>query len=234
MKRLLLSNLIIFCSIAIYSQSIYSKEWMLTISSGIEAHDKRLFDYSEKEALLEMQPEFWGTYHYGLDIQRKIWRKNRLSVFLGTGISFEKATFDRPFNHLHFEKDNFFILRALDTYKKAQIPLSISTLWELKERLFLKGDIISNLVYSKSIENSASDPAVFPYIEKNLNFDGICLDLGVVYLVNKFWVGIKSRMINYQMIDKIIFNSLIRDPRVDQKWEWSNPLHLDFTIGYMW
>lgn len=234
MKRLFSTFGFLLCIQSIYCQTDSISNWLVNVNIGIEAHDKRLYNYSKKASLLEMQPDFWGTYHLGLNIQRKIFEKDRIYIFLGTGVAFEKATFNRPFNHFHFEKDSFYILRALDNYNKVQSPLSVSTLCKLKERLFIRGDISSNFVLSRRIENSESDPLVFPYKEKSLNFEGISMDLGVVYVVKKIWIGLNSRIINYQKIDKIIFNSLIRDPRLGQKWEWNNPLQLEFIIGYMW
>lgn len=208
--------------------------WQITASWGIEKHDKRLFDYSEKESLLAMQPENWGTYNLDVNIKRKIWSKQRLNGLIGFGLEDEIATFLRPFDHSHFDKDSFRILRNLNHYSKVKLPLSLSVFYELGNHWFISGDLVSDILLFRSINHTENNSGAFPYEESSFEFDEIHFVLGINCRIKQFYAGINSRVMNYQKIDKIIFNYLIHDPRVNQKWEWYNPLRFDFKVGYMW
>ena len=203
-------------------------DWIISANTGIEAHDKRLFDYArpEKGALLRKQPEFWGTYHFGVKARRKVRQSRRFSSFLGLGVNYENATFRRPFDQLHFG-DTREILLVYNRYEKFLVPLSISTMYELGECWFISGEIASNFLVFRSIKK-------YPFTEGVLELEDLQFRLGVNYRLGKFMIGLHSRVANFQKIDGIIFNRIIKDPRTDQKWEWHNPLRFDLTVGYTW
>ena len=92
----------------------------------------------------------------------------------------------------------------------------------------------SNFLLLISIDHTEWSREVFPISEGTFELDDIQLRLGVNYKLGKLIIGLHSRVVNFQKIDKIIFNDIIKDPRTDQKWEWNNPLRIDLTIGYMW
>lgn len=234
MSRLFLTFAFLLVIQTIYCQTDSLGGWLANLSVGIEAHDKRLFDYSEKESLLAMQPEFWGTFHLGVNIKRKFLHKKRVTSFIGLGINYENATFLRPFDHIRFERDYDEILRNLNKYEKGQLPLICSTFYEFGNHFFLSGQLVSNILLYRSIDHTENNSDVFPYSENTLELNDINFRLGINYKINKWLIGFNSRMINFQKIDKIIFNDIIKDPRGDQSWEWNNPLQFDFTIGYMW
>ncbi len=211
-----------------------NNKWILDFGFGIEQHDKRLFDYSEKETLLTSQPENWGTYHLNVNIKRKVWSKQRINGLIGFGLEYEIATFLRPFDHSHFDKDSFRILRNLNRYRKVKLPLSLSVFYELGKQVFISGKLESNVLLYRSVDYTKTNVEVFPYTEGTFELDDVNFSLGINYRIDKIYFGISSRVFNFQKIDKIIFNYLVKDPRVDQKWEWYNPLRFDFTIGYMW
>lgn len=229
-------NLIILVFVTLMSnlsgQSI--PNWQLSASWGIEKHDKRLFDYSEKESLLAIQPENWGTYHFNANLKRKIWSDRSLSGFLSLGLGYENATFLRPFDHSHFNSDSFRILRHQNSYKKLQIPLSLSIQYEISNTLFLSSELASNFLMFRRIDQTNINIEEFPYDEGTLEMDELHFKIGINYRVKRFFIGVNSRVFNYQKIDRIIFNYLIKDPRTEQKWEWHNPLRFDVGIGYMW
>lgn len=222
-----------FCFLVncVVSQSI--PKWQITASWGIEKHDKRLFDYSEKESLLAKQPENWGTYNMGISLRKSISHSEPVSILFGVGIIYEKATFVRPFSQLYFG-DLSEILLTTNEYKTIQVPLSLSVIYHVGNFWFISGETASNLTVYRSIDHTDNNSDVFPYTESSFDLDEVYLGLGVNYRVKQFFIGINSRVLNYQKIDKIIFNSIVKDPRTDQKWEWNNPLRFDVTIGYMW
>lgn len=222
-------TLSIFCQIG---EGDY--HWMISANVGIEAHDKRLFDFPDKHLFLAPQTEFWGTYHYGIDIRRKILQHKKVSAFLGLGLEYENATFLRPFDHFHFMKDDVLILRNLNRYQKTQIPLPFSTHFKLTHGLMISGEIIPHLLIFRSIDHTENNSDVFPYQEGTFELDAVQLRLGLDYQIGKVLVGVNSRVMNVQKIDDIIFKETVKDPRTQQKWEGYNPLRIDFRIGYVW
>ncbi len=224
-------NLLFF--IDIEGQDAFNS-WFIQSTYGIEQHDKRLFDYSEKEILLGMQPEKWGTYHFNLSLNRKLKRINKFSFYSGVGINYEKATFLRPFDHLYFENDYDEILRNLNKYEKVLIPLSFLTKFRIINQLYLDFDLRPIFIIYRRIDHTQNNSEVFPYSEFVLKFDEINVKLGLNYFIGNFSFGFNARLGNYQKIDKIIFNKILKDPRTDQKWEFYNPLQFNFTVGYLW
>jgi hypothetical protein len=58
------------------------------------------------------------------------------------------------------------------------------------------------------------------------------LNHGIDFRRGKFNFGIKYRVLQIKIIEKIIFNRIIKDPRTDQKFEMHNPFKVGITIGY--
>jgi len=237
MKKEILTLGVSFMLQSVCCQAQNLGDWIVSANAGIEAHDKRLFDYArpEREALLRKQPEFWGTYHFGLNAKRKVWQSKRVSSFIGLGVNYENSTFTRPFDHRYFDEGiTHDLLLTLNRYEKIQIPLSLSALYELGNQWYISGVLASNFLVFRSINHTKLFRVVFPYTEGALELDDIQLRLGVNYRIGKFMIGLHSRVANFQKIDRIIFNRIIQDPRTDQKWEWHNPLRFDLTVGYTW
>lgn len=139
MRKFISTIVFMIVAYSVYGQTDSIGNWLVNMSVGIEAHDKRLFDYSEKESLLEMQPEFWGNYHFGFNLKRSFFQIERLSSLAGLGVSFEKSTFLRPFDHFHFKEDSTKILRNLNRYQKVQFPLTFTILYQLSDNWIVSG-----------------------------------------------------------------------------------------------
>jgi hypothetical protein len=236
MKQIMLSIGVLFLIQSVSGQTESIGNWVVDINTGIEAHDKRLFNYArpEREALLRKQPEFWGTYHFGLNMRRKVWQNDRFVSYIGLGVGYERATFIRSFDHFYFENPSFFILLTQNRYKKVLTPLSLLVFYELVDHWFISGELASNFLIFRSVDHTENDSDFFPYSEGALELDDIQLRLGVNYRSGKFLIGLRSRVVNFQKIDRIIFNRIVKDPRTDQTWERYNPLRFDLTMGYTW
>jgi hypothetical protein len=236
MKKVILTLGVLFIIQSAFSQTQNLGDWIVTVNTGIEAHDKRLFNYPppSPEILLAKSPEFWGTYHLSLSVKRKVWRQKRFSSFLGIGVSYENAAFTRPFDHRHFvtgtTTDD---IKILNRYKKVLTQLSLSAFYELGDHWFISGQVVSNFLVFRAVRNTEWSSEGYG-TEGAFELDDVQLRLGLNGRIGRVIIGLHSRVVNFQKIDKIIFNDIIIDPRTDQKWEWYNPLRFDLTVGYTW
>jgi hypothetical protein len=232
--RLTILLIVVFLFHRGYTQDALTRNWLITSNLGIEKHDKRLFDYSEKDMLLEMQAESWGTYHWNVSINRKVGQVIRLSVFANIGVEHEIATFLRPFDHLYFEKDFYKILRNLNKYEKVKIPLSFIAFYKIFHNTYVNAGISSYVLIYRKIDHTENNSDAFPYTEFTMEPNNVELTAGLNRTFRRFLFGLNTRLVNYQKIDKILFNSIIKDPRTNKNWEFYNPLQFEFSIGYTW
>ena len=236
MKKILLITGLILVSKLLHGQSIIFGDWIVRTKFGIEKHDKRLFDYALKEQLLaEQYDKQWGTYQIELLLQRMIMASGIIGVYGGFGLNYEVASFRRPFDHKYFiEGGSDDILLLQDRYHKVKAPININSFFRMSERLSVSAEIELNWLIQRSIIDSRVSNAGFPYTEARFELDDIQLRLGVNYRSGNFIIGLRSRVANFQKIDRVIFNRIVKDPRTDQTWEWYNPLRFDLTVGYTW
>jgi len=241
MKKIILTIGVLFLIHSVYCQSDSIGNWLVDMSAGIEAHDKRLFNYGGsfdhllRSRLLAKSPEYWGTYHTGLRIKRKVWRQKRFSSFLGIGVSYENATFYRPFDHTTLVSGSTTSdIQVLNRYKKVLTPLSLTAFYELGDHWLISGELSSYFLVFRSVGNTEWSREGFSYTEPTFELVDIHLRVGVSYRISKWMIGLHSRVANFQKIDRIIFNRIIQDPRTDQTWEWHNLLRFDLTVGYTW
>lgn len=219
-----------------YAQEKPNAKWQAGIYYGIEEHDKRLYDHSEKEYLLALhEDEFWGTYSGGAYFSRIIPISQKLSVSAGLGGFYELKTFTRPFNHFYFTNgESKYILWHEDKYTKIYITLPISGSYNILGNFNIGFTILSNFdvykrIENKSIANKGSD---FPFQKTKLGFDSMELFVGGGVEVWKFNLNMKVRALNVQRVDKVIFNHIIDYPYPDKKWEWFNLSKLRFSLSY--
>jgi hypothetical protein len=229
--RFILLLTIAFLPCMAYSQ-MDSSNWMVTLKFGVEEHDKRLFDYPHKASLLDLQPENWGTYNWSLVANMKWHQSNMLTLFAGSGVRYQKATFIRPFNHIYFKQDTEEELRGLSTYEKIYLPLAVSGYLDIGHGFSIDAGFSSSILLYRKINQNAYKSDVFPYTETTFELSNLELTSGINYEVNRFVIGVHTRLVNYQRIDKIIFNDTLNDPRVDEQWEYYNPLRFDVSLSY--
>jgi len=232
-KYFLLIGIFLILFTKIFSQDTLSK-WKVQLYSGIEEHDKRLFDYVDKDKLLYEKPERWGTYHFGINFYRKLLQYKIFFLHNGLGINYEKATFHRPFNHWYFQDDRTKILLLTDKYEKLLIPFKSMFSVKCFKYCFLNIEFNSYFTFLRRIDNSRYNSDSFPMSKWTFEFEKFNIKPGFEFKFGNFSSGINIRLFNYQKIDKIIFNYIVKDPRKDQTWEKFNPRHYDFTIGYTW
>ena len=228
-----LKSILLFTALLLYKRGngqLDSSNWILQVQFGIEKHDKRLFEYPEKDALLKLTPEAWGTYSLGAVVSHKI-GLSKLNLFVGSGIIISRATFVRPFDHFHFHQDSFYIVRHQNQYSKVVIPFNTTTYIPIGKNFSVSTNLGSYFLVYRNIDNTNITSAHFPYTEGTFELHNIALKGGINYSTKNFMVGLNIRLLNYQKIDKIIFNSIIKDPRTNQTWEFYNPLSLEFSVS---
>ncbi len=233
MKKIFIILLISLLFPIITKAQISKRNWYIQTNFGIEQHDKRLFHYSEKAMLLALQPEKWGTYNIKISINRNILNSNFLGIAIGFGTNYELATFLRPFDHFVFKQDIIKMLWHQDRYSKISITTPLTFNIRILPRLIIDCKANSAFNIYREINNSAvNGNTYFPYKKTEFKLTKIQFDVGLKYILYKFIIGLHYRARNYQEIDKIIFNNILKDPRIDQKWELYNPLHFELSIGY--
>lgn len=99
MKKATSFVLLLMCLVTALNCQTSPADWILKVNYGLQAHDKRLYDFPVKEPILAQQPETFGTHQFGLQLQKKVVQKGKFDVYVGGGISAEVATFERPFDH---------------------------------------------------------------------------------------------------------------------------------------
>lgn len=232
MKRAILIITILIIGTSLYGQDQRIDNWLISANAGIEAHDKRVFRLPDVAGLLGEQADYWGTYHRGVEIQRRIWQKQKISGYLGVGFSHERATFLRPFNQIYFG-DTTKILLTANEFEKWQIPISLVGRYKINSNWFATAQLTSNIVVYRGIDHTGIyNPEKWLYSKKTNELDEVNLRFGINYAIRHFWIGVNSRLLNFQKIDKILFEGL-RDFRDTRKWEWTNRPRFDFTIGFM-
>ncbi len=230
--HIFLIGLFILCSKNSQCQ-IQLDNWFLTATVGFEKHDKRLFEYPERASLLRNQTENWGSQIYSLRIYRKFVSKNKLFITGGVGIQQELASFKRPFDRSSFKQDSFLILLNLDSYETFYGIISLQSLYFISENSFINIDMNLGTALYKKIDGTFSSSALFsPYSQTLFQLDHFNAIIGINFRIKKLLIGASMRAFNAQRIDKIIFNKIIKDPRIDQKIEYYNLLNINFSVSY--
>lgn len=227
MKSLLLTLGTLLCfPLLSFSQQEQTDNWMLHVNAGIEAHDKRT---ASRERSMKTEPGFLGTGHLGLGVRRKVTQSRGVSGYLGLGMAYEQANYRRSFNQFHFIDLSADIIFFQNRYRKFQTNLSAMVIGELGSGWFISGELVSHFLMFRHISNT-NNTRWGEFYESTFELEDLQFRLGMNYRIGNWFVGLNSRVVNFQKVDRIIFDSW----KVDQNWEWHNPLRFDLTVGYMW
>ncbi len=227
MKKVILTVSVLFTIQAVFTQVQLPGNWIVSLNSGIEAHDKR---NSTQDRLLSMSPEKYGTYHAGGRIQRKLVGIKRFSIFGGLGFNYEQATIKRSFNHCYFiDGPCLAILLNQNRYSKFSTPASMTFWFQVIDNFYLSALVESNWLVHRRITHSEGWWSGFPYSENTFELEDIQCRLGLRYRWQHVVFGFDARAFNFQKVDKILFS-----PRIEESWEWHNPFRIDLTVGYTW
>jgi len=231
MKIYFLFACLFFCLKATSQDSPKSK-WLLSINSGVQAHDKRLFNFSGSANLLNTQPGFFGTYQFGVGILKETTFKNQSRLYYGFQLSSELSTFRRPFDHKFGKTSGHDGVRYTNRYYKVLLTVPI----QLNIHNSKKIDFLIEVLPQLSVFTKAYDSR-YDYTEKfnwsRLVFHSVELNPGLDYKLGNSIISLKYRLFQLKKIDRIIFNYTLDDPRIDQTFETYNPVKfmVSFYVG---
>jgi hypothetical protein len=229
MKRLLIIILAAIFSLPSFGQESINTKWVLSIDFGLQQHDKRLFGSPLKGFFLEQHPETYGTYQFGISAVRKILHKERFEIFAGGGLSSELSTFTRPFDHKFKKKRGSDILRYTNRYYQNLLQLPIMPGFRVGNRFAVSLELLPQFSFLTIADNTARVPT---YSWWRFDFYSLEVNPGLSFDIGRVEFGLKYRAFQVKKIDRILFNSLINDPRTDQVFETYNPFKLWFSVGY--
>jgi len=229
-NTIVLAMALAFLPKTLLGQHDINRKWTTSFSFGLQAHDKRLFDFPPKEDLLARQPEAFGTYQLSLGVHRVFQPERKISFTTGVGFSTEVATFLRPFDHNYFTGRGTYDLNSTKKYSKHLVQIPIAARYKMGRRLGFQVEALPQIGMwtmakqnGTTITHSKFDPC----------FYSAEFNLGLNYSISRrIYLGLSYRIFQIKKIDKVLFNYILRDPRKDEKFETYNPFKLWFTIGY--
>jgi hypothetical protein len=236
MKQLSILFCLLFAAGYAWGQSSL-KGWEVSFTYGLEAHDKRLFNYAhrvDRERLRGMHPETFGTNAYFLAVQRRWISAGRLSIRSGLAAEYLEASFTRPFDHSAFGNDYFRILRLLNRYQKLLGGALTTVDYELVSNLSLQVLAKANFEFYTRADNTLSSRPEYPYEMRDFRFHSFELVPGLSYRLGPVSLAFGIRALNARRVDPIVFGPWLRHDIVDQRMDYYNPFRMNFTLGYQW
>ncbi|WP_236977914.1 hypothetical protein [Membranihabitans maritimus] len=197
-------------------------------------HDKRV--YFAEERLLREQPEKWGTWQYGLRVEKRWLEIGHFSISQGLGYALEHQTFERLVDHcfnLQGESCTY-VLKYSSNYKIHQIQMPIALTYQVFSGLEINLSVFPFFALKKQME--------FKWAESNekmyLNFYSLEINPGLDYEWNRFRVGVNYRLWQLKRIDRVLFSKHTiptagdGNPILTEEYEDYNPVKLWFSVGY--
>lgn len=174
----------------------------VTISAQYAAahHDKRVF--FSKERLLREQPEKWGTWQYGVSIQKQVFGAKTFLGKLGIGYSQEHFTFEKLVNHCFFNTDGSCpdILAFSDDYRIHLLSLPLSMSFIVISGLSFDLNILPQFDVYKELNNKKGIGG--------FHFYSVEINPGINYEWRKFQVGFYYRIWQLKKIDRVYYSNI--------------------------
>ncbi len=205
-------------------------KWTFSLDYGLQAHDKRLFDFPPKESVLERQPEAFGTHQFGIRLEKEVAQKGKLLLNVGAGLSTELSTFDRPFDYTYKKDDITKVLRWTNRYYQFLMQSSINGTYKLNGHFGLSLGVLSQLNFLTIANHTTSDES---YSWWRFNLYSVEFNPGIEYTKSRMAFSLRYRAFQVKKIDRILFNDILDDPRREQTFETFNPFKMWLSIGYM-
>lgn len=212
-----------------------------SIGYGIQQQDRRLFDFPPRfEREVVPLEESIVDQSFSIQLNKKIISTRKFSVKFGLGYNRFVSKFTRPFNHHYFrESERESILLYIDSYTKQQIqsPVEVSYIIPFeKSSVGVNLLILPHYNFHKKVVTTWSKENIHKQFE--FSFDGIEVNPGISYQVNRVSFNLHYRLFNLMSIDRIIFYSSLfrtRSERIalaETNFETNNPTKFWLFVSY--
>lgn len=199
--------LLIFLSLKTFGQENSNYKWSISFDFAIQKHDKRLFNASDKNYLLSLHPENFGTHQFGIRAERKIFSKNKFKFNTGIGISTEINNFTRPFN-LRFKRDpnQLLILPFSPKHQKGLVLFPIITQYNLNRFFSFSIELLSQFSFITLVEHGIGGGTLEnPLGWRRLDFHSVEFNPSINFHLNRIEFLVKMRAFQLKKIDRIFF-----------------------------
>lgn len=233
MMRIFILLILINLSLSLSARdTLSSKDLLIQIGIGTEQHDKRLFNYSERENLTKLHPEYFGSYTIDILVAKSSFVSKRINNLIGFNYRHHTSSFTRPFDHGKFNQDDFRILRNLNHYQNIRLGLLYLIDFEVNHNygIRIKNSFRFN-IYTKA-DFIGIESTYYPYTMVNFNFNSFEIEPEFYINIGKMSIGLESRLLSIGTIDSIIFGSWIKDDHSDKNIDFNNPIKLALSLGY--
>jgi len=209
-------------------ENIENKNQYFVFGFGIEAHDKRLFNFSNADNLIALHPELIGTYK----IEGTYLKSFSDNLTLGLAIVYKETNFTRPFDHARFGTDNSRVLRNFNSYNLWQI--GISNLFPLFNNEHFKVNLNSRILVNihTFANNHRSIDENYPFSMFNFIPDGLEIRPEFNYSFQRYQISLGIRVIRIAVRDTIIFGDWLRDDFSAKLFDFHNPVNVNLLLGY--
>lgn len=232
--------IMIFVANILFGQNIKKfYKWDISISYALQAHDKRMFDWPliPAQAMLNRQPETWGTHWYGITVNRNILESEGFKLKVGLGYITEYRTFQRPYNgclFYGFEVGNCpDVLWSTYGYKIKMINFPIDYSYRLFAGLNVNAAVEGNFSFYKNPESRNLPFAKGLYHFRSYSFT---VFPGISYTINRVRIKLDWRAFQIRRLDNIIFFygyfRATQNPINYNNYEGYNPKHFRLTLSY--
>ena len=221
-----------FTSIALSQDINHLYKWQIQNFFAYEKHDKRLYEWRNQHVLLNRHPEEWGTYWFGISINRNFLQNDYFKLKGGITIALEKQTFERPYQPAYLYTNTFNSIYYTYNYKLLHLQLPLSYELKLFKGLYIEARLVNTFSLFKI---PSADHKRFTL--KGIDYYSTAFHPGIKYYFKRFGLGIDYRIYQYKKIDPVIYTILFRatippDPRLDIKYEKFNPTHIGISFTY--
>jgi hypothetical protein len=213
-----------------------TKKFELTFTTSIYQQDRRLFDFPNKDKLIEME-ESNLDHEFSLLFNKTNNGKAKIGFDYGAGYSMRVSKFSRPFDHPYYTGIYTEELRFIEEYKNHELLLD--GIFEYKidnsdnDNLTLIFPINLRFTFNNKMTGTIGN---FNENKNDFNFDNIELNGGIKYTFHRFCFSFTTRLLNFQRKDPVIFYGILfneANPKfLESEFEFKNFFKLNFGIHF--
>ncbi len=222
-----------------FTQGLF-RDVELSLGFSTQKQDRRLFDWPMRETIIEMETSS-NDLQFEILLNKKVFKKNKLCLFGGLGYSMYKSKFSRPFNYNYFTGGSDQWTRYIENYLIHNLRINSNVSYNLignKNKFSLILPIGLNLGLNKHITTGD-----FKYNKWKIEFNNLDIYSGIGYESGRFTCHLLYRILNFQKIDRVIFNDNIyysstydfykqSIPILNKDYELNKIRNIKVNIGY--